>query len=122
MVHLVQFNMVGLQPLQGSFQMAADNVGGEAALIIGSVKRITHGTIDFCRQHNLFPPSPAKLEPAADYRLCEPGVFTPSVNVSGIKKINPGIQRGVHNAESFLLIGNGAEIHRAQTEAANLKP
>lgn len=107
MVHLIELNVIGLKALQRAFQMAADNIGGETALIIRTVQLVVHGTVYLGRQHNLLAASAAQLEPAADDCLCKSGIFTPAVNIGGIKKLTPASSAAsiIRNASFSSVIG-----------------
>ncbi|MNV84332.1 hypothetical protein D3C71_1781960 [compost metagenome] len=48
-------------------------------------------------------------------------MFSPAINVRRVKKVDPRIQRGIHNAVGFLLIRQRSEIHCAKTDTADLQ-
>ena len=61
-VHLVEVDVVGLQPAQAVLAGAPDVVGGQAAL----VGPVAHPAVDLGGQHDPLAPSAALRQPAAD--------------------------------------------------------
>ena len=61
-VHLVEVDVIGLQPAQALFARAADVQRREPAV----VRPLGHRTEDLRREHDLLAPTAALREPAAD--------------------------------------------------------
>ena len=63
------------------------------------------------------------LPPPAQQRLAEHGFRHPGVvAVGGVDEIDPGGQRGIHQAGGLGLIGAAAEGHAAQADFGHLQP
>src|SRR5213079_1576314 len=78
-VHLVEVEVIGAQPLQALLAGAADVQGREAAL----VGPVTHLSVDLGAEHDLVAPAAALGQPAPDDLLGDALASAPAVDVGG---------------------------------------
>ena len=76
MVHLVQVDVVGLEPPQAVLAGPADVVGRKAAL----VWPLAHRAVDLGRQHDLLAPPAALRQPAPDDLLGDALAELPAID------------------------------------------
>src|SRR6266498_1169806 len=114
-VHLVQVEVVGLQPRQRRLARPPDVQRGQLA----RVRPLGHVAVQLGGQHGLLPPAAALGEPLADDRLGAPAVLAPAVHVGGVEEVDPDVQRPVHDLVRRGLFGHRTEVHRAEAEPAD---
>src|SRR5207247_630055 len=78
-------------------------------------------SIELGGQHHLLA-SPSLREPAADDLLRSPQPALAAIAVRGIEEVDPMLEGAVHHGEAVWLCGLRAEVHRAQTQPADLQP
>jgi len=115
-VHLVQIDVVGFQPAQAFVARGADVISGEFHL----VGPLAHAPVDFGGQHHFFAPPAALRKPAADDVLGDAFAQLPTIHVGRVEKVDPQIQRGVHDTEAVFFAGVRSEVHRSKAQPADL--
>ena len=112
-VHLVQVDVVGLQPAQAVLDLADD----PAARVAAHVGILAHLAVRLGGQHHVVP---AAAQGLADDLLRLPR----RVHVRGVDEVDAAVQRGVDDPDAVLVIGvaPGAEHHRAEAVGAHLDP
>jgi hypothetical protein len=117
-MHLVQVDAVGLEAPETRFTGPFDVQCGQARMI----RPVAHAPVDFRGEDDLASPAAALREPTADDLFRPSLAELPSIHVRRIEKIQPGVERPVHDRETVGLVGLRTEIHRAQAQAADLDP
>ena len=119
-VHLVQVDVVGLQPAEAVLTRLPDVQRGELALVRPRTARVVH----LRRDDDAFAPAITLREPPADDRLGE--AVPVAVDVGGVEEVQPELEAAVHDPERLVLVGlhtlvRGAhpEVHRAEHERAH---
>ncbi len=114
-VHLVEVDVVGLQPLEAGVARPADVERRELAL----VRPLPHVPVELGGDDHLLAPAPALGEPAPDDLLGRAAALGAAVDVGRVEEVDPGVERRVHDGERRRLVGLGTEVHGAQAEAAD---
>ena len=70
-MHLVEVDVVGLQPTQGTLDVPFQ-LKGRKPLCVGPVRTVIHVAVDLCCQDDPFPPSAALCKPSANDLLRPP--------------------------------------------------
>ena len=117
MVHLVQVDVVGLQPLERTFHRLADVQRGELLL----VRPVAHAPVHLCGHHHFLAPAAALGKPASHNLLGGAFADLPAVDIGGIEEINAEFERLIHNGEGVFLFRLGPEVHRPQAQPGNLQ-
>ncbi len=120
-VHLIEIDVIGFHSPQAVVAGAANFHGGKPALHGQVIGIAVHISKDFCRENGFFAPSAALREPSADDFFGDPLPLLPAIHVSGIEKVDPQLQRLVHDGMALSLRRMRPEIHGAQTEAGNFQ-
>jgi hypothetical protein len=121
-VHLVEVDVVGLQPAQAVLAGLADVVGGEVPVVRAGAHRL----VDLGRENDPLP-APALGEPAADdllrgaEALLHVRGLRAAVDVGGVEEVDALFERLVHDREAGRLVGDPAEVHRPEREPADLQ-
>src|SRR5581483_9679803 len=110
--------MVGLKPTEALLAGAPDVVGREAPLVFP----LPHPAVDLGRQDDLIAPAPPLRQPPADDLLGPPLPPLPAADIGGVEKVDPEVQRLIHDGVTLRLGRFGAEVHRTEAEAADLEP
>ncbi len=116
MVHLVEVEVIGLQPAQRAFARLADVERREPLL----VRPVPHVAEYLGGEHDFFAPAASLGEPAPDNLLGDALADLPTVDVGGVEEVDPELKRAVHDPECVRLACMRAEIHRSKAEAADL--
>ena len=114
-VHLVEVDVVGLQPAQAGVAGPPDVQRREPPL----VRPVAHVAVELRGEHRLLTPSTALGEPAADDLLGRATPLGAAVDVGRVEEVDSGLQGRVHDGKRGRLIGLGPEIHGAQADAAD---
>ena len=73
-------------------------------------------------QDYFFSPAAALGKPLADDFFRDPFIMRRfAVIIGGVKEIDTGIERGIHDPERFFFVIVVAEIHRAQAKPADFQ-
>jgi hypothetical protein len=115
MVHLVQVDVVGLQPLQRGVAGTADVAGGQE----GVVGPVAHRAIELGGDDRLVTAPLAAGEPPADDLLGDALTLLPAVDVGRVEEVDPDVERAIHDRVGVFLGGLGTEVHRSQAEPAD---
>src|ERR1043165_3554248 len=116
MMHLIEFDTIGLQALKACLARLFYPIGRDFAMI----RPFFHHAIHLCRENDLFSPTTALRKPFADYCFCGSFANMATIDVGSIKKINTELERFIHNAKAIGFAGNRTEVHGAEAKAANL--
>ena len=120
MVHLVQVDVVRLQPPQARLARTPDMVGGKPPI----VRSEPHGLVHLRRQHDVVT-VPAAFQPPSDdlfrdsVALRHISCLRTAVDVGRVEVIDAGIDRGIHDVEAGRLVRGVPEGHRAQADPAH---
>ena len=114
-VHLVEVDVVGLQPLQAGVAGPADVQRREPPL----VGPVPHVAVELGGQDHLLAAPAALGEPASDDLLGGAAPLGAAVDVGRVEKVDSGLQSRVHDGKRGRLIRLGPEIHGAQADAAD---
>jgi hypothetical protein len=114
-VHLVEVDVVGLQPLQRGVRGTTDVERRELAL----VGPVTHVAVELGGEHGALAATAAAGEPAAEDLLGLAGLG--AVAVGGVEEVEAVLVSGVHDRVAVGLAGAGAEVHRAQAQRGDLE-
>jgi hypothetical protein len=119
-VHLIQVDVIGLQPPQARLAGAANVVGRQPAIVRAESHRLVH-----LRRQDDVVAVPAALQPSADgllrdaVPLLHVRGLRAAVDVGGVEEADARIHRGVHNREAGRLVHGVAEVHGPQTNPAD---
>ena len=117
-VHLVEVDVFGLEPLQGGDRRAAHVDGGQ-------LREVRHlfvegGAIALGGQHHLV--AAAGLgEPAPDDLLGAAAMPLTAVAVGGVEEVDARVEGAVHDGVRVLFRGVRAEVHGAEHDARDEK-
>ena len=114
-VHLVEIDVIGLQPLERAFAGLPDVKRGELRV----VRSVAHWVVDLRREDDLLAPPAALREPASDDLLGPPFAALPAVDVGGVEEVDPEVERLVHDDERVGLARLRTEVHRAEAKPAD---
>src|SRR5262249_28827004 len=114
-MHLVEVDVVGLQPSQAALAGAPDVERGESLVVRSTAEPPVH----LGGEDDLVAPPAALRQPASDDLLGDALARLPPVDVRGIEEVDAGLERPVHHGEAVGLAGVRAEVHRSQTEPAD---
>ena len=120
MVHLVQVDVIGLQPTQARLAGAPDVVGGQPAVVGAESHRLVH----LCGQNDVVA-VPAAVQPSADgllrdaVSLLHVRGLRAAVDVGGVEEVDARIDGGVHDRETGRFVHRVAEVHGAETDPAD---
>ena len=117
-VHLVQIDMVGLQPPQAVLAGLPDMECREPSLI----RPVPHPAIDLRRQNHFFAAPAALREPPAENLLGDALADLPTIDIGGIEKVDLMLQSPIHYSEAVSLGCLGPEIHTSEAHATHAKP
>ncbi|KAG0922913.1 hypothetical protein G6F32_014469 [Rhizopus arrhizus] len=106
-VHLVQVDMVGLQPAQAGLAGAADVVRRQTTIIRARPHRLVH----LGRQYQAVTLATA-LQPAPDDLFRE---------AEALRHVDAGVHGSIHDGKAGRLIGKLAEVHGAKAQPADLQ-
>jgi hypothetical protein len=100
-VHLVEVDVVGLEPAEAGLAGAPDVEGGEATI----VRPQAHGLVCLGRQHDVLAPATALQPPADDVfggavALCHVGGLGSPVHIRGIDEVDALLDRGIQDLEA----------------------
>jgi hypothetical protein len=109
MVHLVQVDVIGLEPSQAVLTGPPDVVGRETTL----VRALAHLVVHLGRQHDPLAPRAALRQPAPDDLLGDALAELPAIHIGGVEEVDPQLQRLIHNRKAVGLAGLRAEVHGA---------
>src|SRR5579859_4109150 len=125
-VHLVQVDVIGLEPAQRRVAGTPDVQRGQLALVGPG----SHRPVQLGGQDGPFPPPAATREPLADDLLGPARVglgvladlagrtLDAAVAVGGVEEVDADLKRVIHDRVRLGERGQRPEIHRAQAEAA----
>src|SRR5918993_795867 len=122
-VHLVQVDVVGLEPTEAVLTGLPDVVRRQAA-VVGSG---AHRLVDLGGQHDLVPASMVLGQPAADVLLGDPVALLhvrglrPAVHVGRVDEVDTRVEGGVEHGQAVLFADLHAKIHGAQPDPADLQ-
>src|SRR5262249_1388241 len=114
-MHLVEVDVVRLEPSQALVARTADVERGEPLV----VRSLAHAALDLGRQDDLLAPPAALLEPATDDLLGHALTRLPAVDVRGVEEVEAQLERMVHDGEAVRLAGVRTEVHGAEAERAH---
>ncbi len=114
-VHLVEVDVVGLQPPQAGIDGAPDVERGELAL----VGPLPHVAVQLGGEDGPLAAAAALREPAADDLFGAALVLGPAVDVGGVEEVDALLVGGVHDLVGVGLFGVRAEVHGAQAQAGD---
>src|SRR6185437_2850662 len=119
-MHLIDIDVVGLQPAEAGFALALERERVHPTLI----RPLTHLAVNLGRQDRPLPASASLVKPSPDDLLGYSDLAHPkhlSVAVRRIKEVDPALVRAVHDSETSRLAGMRTKVHRAQTKTAHLQ-
>ena len=116
-MHLVEVDVVGLQPLQAGVAGPTDVQRRELAV----VRPVAHVAVELGGHDHLLAAATALGEPASDDLLGGAPALGAAVDVGRVEKVDSGLQSRVHDGKRGRLIGFGPEIHGAQADAADVE-
>ena len=114
-MHLVQVDVIGLQPAEALVARGADVSRRQPAV----VRPLGHRAEDLGREHDLLAASAALREPAADDLLGRAGTLRSAVAVRGVEEVDPELERAIHDLVRVGLARERAEVHRAEADRAD---
>ena len=114
-MHLVQVDMVGAQPAQRVIAGPADVQRGQEPV----VRPLPLAAVQLGGQHRAVPAAAALAEPAANDLLGHALGARLSVGVRSVEEVDPVLVRAVHDLVRRCLLGDRAEVHRAEAEPAD---
>ena len=114
-VHLVDVDVVGLQPAQRCLAGALDVQGGKLAV----VRPLAHVAVELGRDDRALAASVASREPVTDDALGHALVLTPAVDVGRVEEVDAELVGAVHDVVTVGHLGDRAEVHGAETEPAH---
>ena len=116
-MHLIEVDVVGLQPPQAGIARGANMASGEPAII----RPVRHRPIQLGGEHHLLAPITAEREPPTNDLLgCAHALVAP-VAIGRVEEIDPQIKGAIHDRAGFLLGSLRPEVHRAETQLAHLQ-
>jgi hypothetical protein len=121
-VHLVEVDMICLQPLQAVLASPANVVGREAAV----VRAAAHWLVHFGSQDDPVAP-PTLGQPPADNLLRDAVALLhvwslgPAVDVRGVEEVDASLQRPVHDLKGGSLVRQLTEVHGSQSKPTDLQ-
>ena len=119
-VHLIQVDVIGLQPPQARLAGPPDVVGRQPAVVRAESHRLVH-----LRGQDDVVAVPAALQPPADgllrdaVPLLHVRRLRAAVDVGGVEEVDARIDRGVHDREAARLVHGETEVHRAEADPAD---
>src|SRR5439155_8073029 len=116
-VHLVEVDPVRAEAAQALLARAPDVNRRQPDI----VRPGTHSPVHLGGQHDAVAPAAVLCQPAADDLLGHTLAALPAVDVGGIEEVEAELERPVHDREALALRRLGAEVHRAEAEAAHLE-
>ena len=87
----------------------------------GVVRPRRHRSEELRGQDDFVPPPAALGEPPSDDRLSGASAVVAAVAVRCVEEVDPELERPVHDCERFVLGRLRPEIHRAETQLADLE-
>ena len=115
-MHLIHINVIRLQTLQAGFTGAL-NIDGRQA---HAVRPFSHLAVNFGGDDGLLASIATKGKPTPDDLLSNAFSELTSIDIRGIKEVNPQFERLVHNCVAICFCGVGAKIHCAQAKPTDL--
>src|SRR4051812_14372559 len=111
-VDLVEVDPVGAEPPQAVLDLLDD----PAARVPELVRVVAHRAVHLCCEHDVVAPAPGQR--LADDLLG----LAARVHVGGVDEVDPGVERGVDDADRLVvvLVAPTAEHHRAEAERTHL--
>ncbi len=109
--------MVGLHPPEAVLTRHPDVTRRQPAV----VRPLRHRSEELRREDDLVPPAAALGEPPADDRLGGASALVTAVAVRCVEEVDPELDRAIHDRERLVLGRLRPEVHRPETQLADLE-
>jgi hypothetical protein len=119
-VHLVQVDVIGLEPPEARLARAPDVIGGQPAVVRTEPHRLVHlgGQDDpVAASASLQPPADGLLRDAVP--LLHVRRLRPAVDVGGVEEVDARVERRVHDSEAGRLVDEVPEVHGPEADPAD---
>jgi hypothetical protein len=122
-VHLVEIDVVGLQPPKAGLARSADVIGGETAI----VRPGAHRLVQLRSENDAIATATILSEPAADDLLRDAETLLhvrtlwSAIDVGRVEEVDAGFERRVHDLEAGGFAGQLPEVHGAERQPADLQ-